>query len=119
MSRPSIVSEILQVLEPWLEARMVDFEKQPEKCREPTLPTTNDGKINVRELTIALGLKRSQEQHFFNHAELRALINAATEAQGLSPIGSHVQGDEDDVAVRKRIARVSSYRNDLARTNPC
>lgn len=49
---------------------MAEFHRQPETRREPTLPSTNDGKVNVRELTLALGLKRSQEQHFFNHAEL-------------------------------------------------
>lgn len=59
---------------------MADFEKQPETRREPTLPSTNAGKINVRELTLALGLKRSQERHFFDHAELRTLINAAADA---------------------------------------
>ena len=116
MARPSIVPEILERLEPWLESRMAEFQQQPESRREPTLPSTNDGKINVRELTLALGLKRSQEQHFFNHAELRTPINAAAEAQGLSLIGSRAEGDADDTAVRNRIARVAGDRNDLART---
>lgn len=84
---------------------MADFDMQPETRREPTLPSTNEGKINVRELRF--GLKRSQEQHFFNHAELRTLINAATEAQGLAVIGSRTEGDADDVTVRKRIARIA------------
>ena len=116
MARPSIVPQILAKLEPWLEQRIAEFNALPEQHREPTLPSTHEGKINVRELTVALGLKRSQEQHFFNHAELRMLINVAAEAQGLAAIGSRTQGDADDEAVRKRIARVSGDRNDLART---
>ena len=86
MARPSIVPEILEKLEPWLEARMGEFESQLETRREPSLPSTVEGKINVRELTLALGLKRSQEQHFFNHNELRTLVNAAAQAQGLAPL---------------------------------
>jgi hypothetical protein len=112
MARPSIVPDILAQLEPWLEARMAEFQRQPENRREPTLPATSDGKINVRELTLTLGLKRSQEQHFFNHAELRTVINAAAQTQGLAVIGSRAEGDRDDQEVRKRIARVSGDRND-------
>lgn len=106
MARPSIIPEILALLEPWLETRMAEFQQHPESRREPTLPSTNDGKINVRELTLALGLKRSQEQHFFDHAELRTPINAAAESQGLSQIGSRAEGEADDAAVRNRFARV-------------
>ena len=116
MARPSIVPEIREKLEPWLEARMAEFQSQSEIRREPNQPSTIDGKINVRELTLALGLKRSQEQHFFNHNELRTLVNAAAQAQGLAPIGSRAEGDEKDAAVRNRIARVTGDRNDLAAT---
>lgn len=116
MARPSIVPEILEKLEPWLEARMAEFESQSEIRREPNLPSTVEGKINVRELTIALGLKRSQEQHFFNHNELRTLVNAAAQSQGLAPIGSRAEGDEKDATVRNRIARVTGDRNDMAAT---
>lgn len=116
MGRPSIVPELQAKLEPYLEVHAAAWAEQPENHREPTLPATNEGKINVRELTLALGLKRSQEQHFFNHAELRSLINAAAQAQGLAPIGSRIQGDEDDATVRNRIARVIGDRNDMAST---
>jgi hypothetical protein len=116
MGRPSIVPEIQSQLEPWLEARMAEWQALPEKVRRPNLPSTNDGKVNVREVTYALGLRRSQEQHFYNHDELRALVNAAAEAQGLAPIGSRGEVNEDDEAVRKRMVRISGDRNDLART---
>lgn len=116
MGRPSIVPELQAKLEPYLDARAAAWFDQPEYRREPTLPSTDAGKINVRELTLILGLKRSQAQHFFNHAELRTLINSAAEAQGLTPIGSRIQLDEDDATVRKRIARVTGDRNDMAST---
>lgn len=116
MGRPSVVPGIVAALEPWLEARMAEWSAMPEASRQPTLPATIDGKINVRDLTGALGLKHSQEQHFFNHAELRTLVNAAAETQGLSPIGSRIELDADAAQARKRIARVSGDRNDLARS---
>jgi hypothetical protein len=114
MSRPSIVPEIKAQLEVWLEQRMAEWSAQPERRRQPTLPATGEGKINVRELTLALGLRRSQEQHFFNHAELRTLVNVAAEAQGLAAIGSRVQLDADDDVVRRRMGRLNNDRNDLA-----
>lgn len=116
MGRPSIVPELLEKLELYLEARAVAWAEQPDNHREPNLPSTVEGKINVRDLTLALGLKRSQEQHFFNHSELRTLVNAAAQAQGLAPIGSRAEGDEKDATVRNRIARVTGDRNDLAAT---
>ncbi len=114
MSRPSIVPQIKAQLEDWLDQRMSEWLTQPARQRQPTLPATSEGKINVRELTLALGLRRNQEQHFFNHAELRTLVNVAAEAQGLSVIGSRVQQDSDDAAVRQRIGRINADRNDLA-----
>lgn len=114
MSRPSIVPQIKAQLEVWLEQRMAEWSAQPERRRLPTLPATGEGKINVRELTLALGLRRSQEQHFFNHAELRTLVNVAAEVQGLAAIGSRIQLDADDDALRRRMGRINADRNDLA-----
>ncbi len=94
MGRPSIIPELLAKLEPYLELHMSEWAALPEGRRHPTLPSTNDGKINVRELTFSVGLKRSQEQHFFNHAELRTLVNAAALAQGLSSIGAYYHDTE-------------------------
>jgi len=56
------------------------------------LPSPIEGRINVRELMIVLGLKRSQVQRFFNHAELRTPISAAAEVQSLAPIGPAFRG---------------------------
>lgn len=116
MGRASIVPQLKAILEPWLDARAAAWVTQPEGQRVPNLPSTNDGKINIRDLTTALGLKRSQCQHFFNHSELRVIVNAAAQAQGLAPIGSRAEGDEEGANVRKRIAKVTGDRNDLATT---
>jgi len=115
MGRPSIVPEIVAALEPWLEARMAEWEANG-RDREPTLPFTDDAKVNVRALTLALGLRLSQEQHFYRHPELTSLVNAAAEAQGLRPIGSRAQVEAEDAVVRKRMARLNADHGDLART---
>jgi hypothetical protein len=83
----TVVPEILRVLEPFLEARMADYEVQSAP-REPTLPSNPDGRVNVRALILALGLKLTQEQHFYESPELQRVVNAAAEGQGLAPIGS-------------------------------
>jgi hypothetical protein len=116
MGRASIVPEIKAALEPWLEACMANWRAQPAGNRHPTLPITVDGKVNVRDLTRALGLKVSQEQHFYKHAELTQAVNAAAEEQGLRSIGSRAQIDVDDKAVADRLSRVRADRSDLARS---
>ncbi|WP_374359903.1 hypothetical protein [Pseudoduganella danionis] len=115
MSRPSIVPQIKAQLEVWLEQRMAEWSTQPEQRRQPNLPATSEGKVNVRELTLALGLQRSQEQHFFNHAELRTLVKVAAEAQGLTAIGSRIQQDAADDAVRSRPGRFEPSACEVAR----
>ena len=100
MARPSIVPQLVALLEPWLEARMAEWDALPDTGREPTLPATDDGKVNVRALTLAVGLRSSQAQHFYLHPELAALVNAVAEAQGLRLIGSRSQVDAEDDAVR-------------------
>lgn len=116
MARPSIVPEIRAKLESWLEARMAEWNAKPAHDRQATLPVTPDGKINVRGVTSALGLRPTHEQHFFRHAELRTLLNAAAEAQRLLPIGSREQIAGEDEIVRERFARVASNADKLAKT---
>lgn len=115
MGRPAtVVPEILRKLEPYLEARMAEWLVQQEP-REPTLPITGDGKINVRALTLALGLPLSKEQHFYKQASLAEVVNAAAHTQGLLPIGSRSQMDADDAVVQQRIKRIQGESSDLAR----
>ena len=106
--------EILAILEPYLEAHLARFEAQPEP-RMPSLPTTPDGKVNVRALVRDAGLKATHEQHFYRSVELARILNAAAEAQGLGGVGSRAQQNaEDDVAVRA-IARARSDVAELSR----
>lgn len=116
MGRPSIVPEICAKLEPWLEARMAEWNAMPGDDRRPTLPETPDGKINVRGVTQALGLRRTLEQHFFRHAELRTLLNAAAVAQQLLPVGSREQIAGEDEVVRERFATLANSADKLAKT---
>ena len=43
---------------------------QADGKREPTLPSTPDGKINVRQLVRDLGLRETLEQHFYRKPDL-------------------------------------------------
>ncbi len=115
MPRPSVVPEIRAVLEPYLERRHAEWSAAPSGARSPTLPATDDGKVNVRALTLALGFARNREQHFYNHAELTGLVNAVADAQGLRGIKSRNQSEAEDAEVADRFSRVQKERGDLAR----
>lgn len=115
MGRPSIVPDIQAVLEPYLERCHAAWTAMAPDARAPTLPSTDDGKVNVRALTLALGLKRHQEQHFYNHAELTGLVNSVAQAQGLRGIKSRHQAEAEDAEVADRFVRVQKERGELAR----
>ena len=102
-------------MEPWLAGRIEAWQSQVAADREPTLPSTRDGKVNVRGVAQALGLKPSQEQHFFRHAELRTALNAVAGEQGLKAIGSHAEADEMDKVVAARLKQVQARSNDLSK----
>ncbi|MBK9623040.1 MAG: hypothetical protein KA388_05135 [Rhodocyclaceae bacterium] len=109
------VQAIQMLLEPWLDARLEEWHALPESQRKPNL-SNNGCKINVYELAVAIGMKRSQGKQLIVETSLRSAINAVATLQGLDPIDVNDQFDADDAVVRKRIARVASDRNDLART---
>lgn len=115
MARPSIVPQILEVLEPWLERQMTKWLAQSIGERRPTLPETG-GKVDVRNLVREAGLPAGHQQHFFNKPELQALVNAAALAQGLRPIGSRTDLDHADTAVADRLSQVQRDRSDLLRS---
>lgn len=78
MARPSIIPEILEKLEPWLETRMAEFQSQSEIHREPNLPSTVEGKINVRELTLAFNIGgRHTKVQLFVYANCRMTSTAS------------------------------------------
>lgn len=116
MAMKSILPEILQKLEPWLETADANWHAAPEDRRVPTLPITPDRKVNVRELVRLIGLKQSQEQHFFKKPELAAVVNAVADVQGVGRIGSRALEDAEDDAARKRIRLLNHTNSDLSKT---
>lgn len=115
MAQTSIVPKILTLLEPYLERLDVEWEAQPAGLyKRPTLPATDDGKVNVRALTLCLGLRRTQEQHFYRHPELAFAVNALARVQGLKGIGSRVLDAIADEAVAERIGKIENRNSNLS-----
>jgi hypothetical protein len=112
MSR-SVVPDILELLLPWLEARMTEFNAQS-GVRTPTLPD-NGGKVDLRALIRQVGIKAGHEQHFYRKPELQLEVNAAAEAQGLLGIGSRAELDASDKVAEERLTQAQRDRNDYAR----
>ncbi|MBY6262337.1 hypothetical protein EI613_10500 [Azospirillum sp. 412522] len=112
---PSIVPDILALLQPYLEGREQAWLEQPEGRRVPTLPATADGvKVNVREIVKSLGCNPNWEQHFYRKAELFGSINALAREQGLKGIGSRAAEAEPEAVVKAVIARQGSDNKRLA-----
>lgn len=111
MANRSIVPTILAVLEPWLDDRDAEWKLSG----KPTLPATRDGKVNVRQMTLALGLKESQEQHFYRHPPLYDLVNRIAVIQGLKVIKSRLDDDVADKAVAGRLAQATKEQGELTR----
>jgi hypothetical protein len=105
MPRASVIPAVKERLEKYLEAMEKAYLAQPEAQRQPTLPATPDGKINVRAVAQAIDLKQTQEKYLFEREELYTLINLMTEGQGLLPIGSRVTQSASDKALKERMVR--------------
>jgi hypothetical protein len=104
MPRPSIIPSVRAKLEHYLDGLEEQFQAQPESDRKPTLPSTSDGKVNVRAIAAAIELRQTQEKYLFEREELTSLINLVAEGQGLLPIGAR-NLDAIDKAVRTRMAQ--------------
>lgn len=102
MPRQSVIPGIRERLEQYLDEREAAYQRQPEGARTPTIPATNDGKVNVRQVGVAIGLKLTQEKYLYERGELSSLINLMAEGQGLAPIGARVSQDAADKAARAR-----------------
>jgi hypothetical protein len=103
MARPSVIPGIKGRLEAWLDEREAAYLAQPEATRQPTLPMTPDGKVNVRAVAQAIQLKPTQEKYLFEREELTSLINCIAEGQGVLTIGSRVDPTEADKAIKQRL----------------
>lgn len=105
MARPSIIPTVKAALEEYLERTQVAFLDMSESQRVPTLPSTSDGKVNVRVLATAIGLKQTQEKYLYERPELTSLINLVAEGQGLLPIGARLLVDASDRVLKERLVR--------------
>jgi hypothetical protein len=110
----SILPQLLEALERYLDAQALAWARQPEGHRVATLPSTSDGKVNVRAITLAIGRPQSQEQHLFKRPELRGTINAVAVEQGLKLIGAR-NGEDLEKEVAARIRRVEMRSSDLSK----
>lgn len=105
MARPSVIPAVKERLESYLEKCESTYLAQPESTRRPTLPSTGDGKVNVRAVAQAIDLKQTQEKYLYERDELTSLLNLVAEGQGLLPIGSRLVQDAGDKALLERLAR--------------
>lgn len=105
MPRPSVIPAVKARLEAFLEERETAYLGQAEDSRRPTLPSTPDGKVNVRAVAQAIDLKQTQEKYLFERDELSSLINLVAEGQGLLPIGARLLQDAGDKAIKERLVR--------------
>lgn len=104
MARPTVIPAVRERLELYLDQCQAEYLSQLGKNRTATLPQTSDGKVNVRGIATAIGLRQTQEKYLFLHEELSSLINLVAEGQELLPIGSRMT-DLADKAIQERLAR--------------
>lgn len=107
MARPSVIPQVRERLESYLNEREAEYLTQPEDERTATLPSTPDGKVNVRAVAQAIELKQTQEKYLYERAELSSLVNLVAEGQGLLPIGARLLQDAGDRAIKERLVRQS------------
>lgn len=105
MGRPSVIPQVRERLEAYLNDRELEFLSHPEANRSPTLPATPDGKVNVRAVAQAIDLKVTQEKYLYERDELSQLINLIAEGQGLLPIGARLIQEAGDKSLKERMVR--------------
>lgn len=105
MPRPSVIPGIKARLEEYLDQKEAEYLAQSDCNRQPTLPGTPDGKVNVRAVANAIDLTVNQEKYLYERKELTDLINCIAEGQGLSPIGSRLHQTASDRAIKDRLIK--------------
>jgi hypothetical protein len=106
MGRPPTVGlKVTADLTEYLNKCQSEFNALPDGSKVPTLPTTPDGKVNVRAIAKAIGLTVNQEKYLYDRPELTQLINLVCEGQEVLPIGSRVTMSAADKALKERLAR--------------
>lgn len=112
MARPSVIPDVRVRLEAYLNEREEAYLAQPPGSREPTLPSTPDGKVNVRAVAQAIDLKQTQEKYLYERVELSQLVSLMAEGQGLLPIGSRLSVQAGDKAFKERLVRQAQTAKD-------
>jgi mRNA-degrading endonuclease HigB of HigAB toxin-antitoxin module len=108
MGRPSVIPQIKEALQTYLDEIERQWLDQPESMRQPTLPLTTDAerKVNIRAIAKAIGLRETQEKYLYEREELTALINMVADAQQVLGIGARLE-PAADTALRERIAQTA------------
>lgn len=114
MPRSSVIPKVLSDLTEYLDQLQDRYASQPEHARRPTLPLTPDGKINVRALARAIGLKESQEKYLYERPELTQLINLICDGQEVLLIGSRLSQTAADKAIKERLVRQTRAATDAS-----
>jgi hypothetical protein len=114
MARPSVIPAVKERLEAYLDSRQAEYMARPEHGRTATLPSTPDGKVNVRAVAQSIELKKTQEKYLYERDELYSLINLVAEGQGLLPIGARLLQDAGDRAVKERMVRQAQVARSAA-----
>ncbi|MBR0841744.1 hypothetical protein JQ607_16220 [Bradyrhizobium liaoningense] len=109
----SLLPELLGLLEPYLERKVEEWLAQPEVDRRPTLPSTVDGKVNVRAVAAESNIGIARVQHLFKRDELRSAVNAVALEQLLKPIGARLPSDDVEKEVATRMRRTEARANEL------
>jgi uncharacterized coiled-coil protein SlyX len=109
----SVLQPLLDLLAPYLEAKVDEWLAQPEADRRPTLPATVDGKVNVRAVATDSGIGIARVQHLFKRDELRSAVNAVALEQLLKPIGARLPSDDVEKEVAARMRRIEARSNEL------
>lgn len=117
----SKVEEYAEVVARYLEQKDIEWEscRQEKGHCKPTLPFTNDMKVNVLGMVREMGLRDSVANNYFHKPEYRKWfadpVNVLARVQGLKGIGSRLLEDgSDDLAMVAvdRLSRQVSAQSD-------
>lgn len=110
MARPSsVVANWKPKLEAWLNERETAYQAQPEATRQATLPSTNDGMVNVTVVAKTLGCPKA---YLYDYPELESLLDLFAEGQGLAPSGARTQGMADQAVKQRVVATAKAAKAD-------